>query len=74
MSEYDAHHVYLPLNEVQRMLGAALGKPRVTSIQIKLKNYADAPAVVAALNVAFSRDYLRAITWEDRQATVLQAV
>ncbi len=74
MSEYDSHYVFLPLAALQNMLGKTLDKPRVTSIQIKLKDYADAPALVAKLNDRFNPDYLEARTWEDRQANVLTAV
>jgi lipoprotein-releasing system permease protein len=72
MSEYDAKFVFVPLAELQRMRTAD-NPPRVSSIQIKLNDFADAPTVVADLQRMF-QPYFFVSTWEDRQAVLLQAV
>lgn len=71
MSEYDSNYVFVPIETLQRLRGM---HDAVSSIQIKLKNYADAPAVVGALQSAFPRAYFLVETWEDKQGPLLQAV
>ena len=73
MSEYDAKFVFVPIAELQK-LRTADNPPRVTSIQIRLNDFADSPAVVADLQRIFQPYSLYVTTWEDRQAILLQAV
>jgi lipoprotein-releasing system permease protein len=72
MSEYDSKFVFVPLQELQRQRTAD-NPARVTSIQIKLKDFGQAEAVVAELQKAFY-PYYYVSTWETRQQTLLQAV
>jgi lipoprotein-releasing system permease protein len=46
----------------------------ITSIQIKLKDYAQAPEVVERLKSAFPPGVFRVRTWEERQGPLLAAV
>ncbi|MCH7988863.1 MAG: ABC transporter permease [Planctomycetes bacterium] len=46
----------------------------ITSIQIKLKDYAQAPEVVERLKAAFPPGVFRVRTWEERQGPLLAAV
>lgn len=72
MSEYDGHYVFVPLDHLQRLRGL---EDRVTSIQIKLKDYdTDAPAVVRALGKLLNGERLRIDTWEDKQGPLLRAI
>jgi lipoprotein-releasing system permease protein len=72
MSEYDSNYVFVPLDYLQHLRTM---HDRVTSIQIKLKDYADAPAVVAALRRLFPDDQQYGIeTWEDKQSPLLHAI
>ena len=50
MSEYDANYVFVQLQHLQHLLTM---EDRATSIQIKLKDYDDSKAVVAALKQMF---------------------
>src|SRR5260370_16888124 len=50
MSEYDSNYVYVPLDHWQRLRGM---DDKVTTIQIKLHNYADAPLVASRLPEMF---------------------
>jgi lipoprotein-releasing system permease protein len=47
---------------------------RVTSIQIRLRDYNKAPAVVARLKELFVQDSLDVQTWEEKQGAVLAAI
>ena len=72
MSEYDGRYVFVPLDYLQHLRTM---QDRVTSIQIKLKDYNKAPAVVKALRRLFPEDQAFAIeTWEDKQSPLLQAI
>jgi lipoprotein-releasing system permease protein len=72
MTEYDGRYVYVPLEYLQRL--RAMGN-RVTHIQIKLKDYKDAPLVEAELRKLFSDQYAYQInTWEQKQDSLLKAV
>jgi lipoprotein-releasing system permease protein len=76
MTEYDGRFVYVPLDYLQRLRG--MGN-RVTHIQIKLKDYANAPEVVAELRKLFNPtgkdDYSYQVhTWEEKQGSLLHAV
>lgn len=71
MSEYDSQYVFMPLERLQQIRGMG---DAVSSIQIKLKDYADAPWVVQKLQAAFPRVYYIVETWEDKQGALLHAV
>lgn len=71
MSEYDSNYVFVPIDTLQRL--RVMGD-QVTSIQLKLRNYKDAPALKEALGAAFPRAYFQIQTWEDKQGPLLQAV
>jgi len=71
MSEYDSQYVFVPLEHLQK-LRTMEGK--VTSIQIRLKNYDEAPKVVARLKEMFRRQPVDVQTWEDKQGNVLAAI
>ena len=72
MTEYDSRFVYVPLDYLQRL--RAMGN-HVTHIQIKLKDYATAPLVVAELRTLFPDGYYFQVhTWEDKQSSLLRAV
>jgi lipoprotein-releasing system permease protein len=73
MSEYDNNYVYVPLDYLQHLRSM---QDRVTSIQIKLKNYdRDAKAVVARLKELFPPQHGFLVnTWEDKQGPLLAAI
>lgn len=71
MSEYDNQYVFVPLEHLQQLRTM---QDRVTSIQIKLKDYADAPAVVKGLQDLFAKDSVRVETWEKKQGPLLAAI
>ncbi len=72
MSEYDSNYVFVPLDYLQHLRTM---EDRVTSIQIKLKDYNEAKAVVARLRKLFPQEQTYAIeTWEDKQSPLLQAI
>jgi lipoprotein-releasing system permease protein len=72
MSEYDSNYVFVPLDYLQRLRTM---EDRVTSIQIKLKDYSQAKAVVKRLRQLFPDERAYAIeTWEDKQSPLLQAI
>lgn len=71
MSEYDSNYVFVPIETLQKL--RVMGD-NVTSIQLKLRDYADAPALKEALGAVFPRAYFQIQTWEDKQGPLLQAV
>jgi lipoprotein-releasing system permease protein len=72
MSDYDNNYVFVPLDYLQHLRTM---QDRATSIQIKLKDYADAPAVVEKLEKLFPRDQGFLVeTWEHKQGPLLQAI
>jgi lipoprotein-releasing system permease protein len=72
MSEQDANYVFVPLEHLQRL--RTMGD-RVTSIQIKLRDYdKDAKAVVKRLQELFYGLPLEIQTWEDKQGPLLAAI
>ena len=72
MTDYDGRFVYVPLDYLQRLRSM---DGRVTHVQIRLKDYANAPFVVAELKKLFPDDYTYRIgTWEDKQNSLLSAV
>src|SRR5262249_10635438 len=71
MSEYDSQYVFVPLDYLQRLRTMP---DRVTSIQIKLKDYdQDAREVVQTLEMLFPVG-LRIETWEQKQGPLLHAI
>jgi lipoprotein-releasing system permease protein len=78
MSEYDSNCVFVPLDYLQRLRTM---EDRVTSIQIRLKDYRDAQEVVHRLRALFPEADPRRggapyhiQTWEDKQSSLLQAI
>ncbi|MBM4068107.1 MAG: ABC transporter permease [Planctomycetes bacterium] len=71
MSEYDSQYVFVPLEHLQQLRTM---QNRVTSIQIKLRDYATAPAVVKELRKMFGKDGVRVETWEHKQGPLLAAI
>jgi len=73
MSEYDSNYVFVPLDHLQHLRTM---QGRVTSIQIKLKDYKDAEQVVRALEVLLPEHQhsFRIETWEKKQSPLLQAI
>jgi lipoprotein-releasing system permease protein len=76
MSEYDSSLVFCNLEELQKVRGmiAPGGSRSITTIQIKLKDYADADKVVERLRDAFPPSIYRVSTWEKKQGPLLAAV
>ncbi len=71
MSEYDNNYVFVPLDYLQHLRTL---QHQASSIQIKLKDYRDAKAVVAALRDLFPFGQLSVQTWEDKQGPLLAAI
>ncbi len=71
MSEYDSNYVYVPIDHLQKL--RAMGG-RVTSIQVKLKDYGDALAVRERLRSVFVPAGLDVWTWEEKQGPLLAAI
>jgi lipoprotein-releasing system permease protein len=80
MSEYDSNLVYCNLEYLQHMRNmirqnADGSEVRAfTSLQIKLKNYKDAPKVMEILRGSFPAENYSIKTWEQRQGPLLAAV
>ena len=77
MSEYDSNLVMCNLEELQRVRGMLVeqtGQRAISAIQIKLKNYADAPVVIKLLQNAFPSHQFSVKTWEQKQGPLLAAV
>jgi lipoprotein-releasing system permease protein len=81
MSEYDSNLVFCNLEELQRVRGMVDPKSpndpdhkSITSIQIKLKNFADAPEVIERLQSVFPPGIFTIKTWEQKQGPLLAAV
>jgi lipoprotein-releasing system permease protein len=73
MNEYDTSIVLMNINELQKSRGMHLDNS-ITSIHIKLKDYADAPKVIAALERSFPPGQVSIKTWEEKQGLLLSAV
>lgn len=72
MSEYDSSYVFVPLDYLQHIRTM---ERRVTSIQIKLKDFRDAREVTDHLAVLFPHNYgFKVSTWEDKQGALLAAI
>lgn len=77
MSEYDSNFVFINLDYLQEMRGMiepATGVRSITTIQIKLKDFADANKVVERLRAAFPPGMYSVRTWEQKQGPLLAAV
>jgi lipoprotein-releasing system permease protein len=81
MSEYDSNLVFCNLEELQKV--RMMYNPQnendpdgrgITSIQIKLKDFADAPEVIERLQAVFSPGIYTIKTWEQKQGPLLAAV
>jgi lipoprotein-releasing system permease protein len=72
MSEYDANYVFVPLDYLQQIRTM---QDRVTSIQIRLKNYDDADQVVKHLEALFPEEQGFVVsTWQKKQGPLLGAI
>jgi len=69
MSEYDGNYVFVPLDYLQKLRTM---EDRVTSILIRLKDYADHKEVVVRLRKLVPS--LEVQTWEDKQGALLAAI
>ncbi len=81
MSEYDSNLVFCNLSELQKVRGMFDPKSpndpdrkSVTSIQIKLNDFADAPEVIERLQAVFPPGIFTIKTWEQKQGPLLAAV
>jgi len=77
MSEYDSNLVFCNLEYLQKVRGMIDPTSRVgniTSIQIKLKDFADAEQVVEQLQSIFPPGIYTVKTWEQKQGPLLAAV
>lgn len=86
MSEYDSNLVFCNLEELQYARGMLTGpdptRPRenldwkngaITTLQIKLKDYRDAPEVLRRLRSELDHNF-QVRTWEQKQGPLLEAV
>ena len=74
MSEYDSHHVYMPLEQMQKM---RLLDGHVNQIQVKARAGVDLDVLAAKIEVALERlkpRYFSVATWEQKQGPLLAAV
>jgi lipoprotein-releasing system permease protein len=72
MSEYDANYAYVSLESLQKLRTM---EDRVTSIQIKLKNYdRDKKVVTEHLRNMFPDQFFQVSTWEEKQGSLLSAI
>jgi lipoprotein-releasing system permease protein len=71
MSEYDGNYVFVPLAYLQKLRTM---ENRVTSIQIKLRDYKEAGDVSRALETLFPPPMMRVSTWEQKQGPLLEAI
>jgi lipoprotein-releasing system permease protein len=72
MSEYDSNYVFVPLDYLQRLRAM---DDRVTSIQVKLKDYAHARQVVEQLRELYPEGSgFVVLSWEDKQGPLLAAI
>lgn len=75
MSEYDSNLIFCNLEFLQEARGMIHGDVSdFTTIQIKLKDYRNAPEVVRKLKAAFPPHMFVVQTWEDKQGPLLAAV
>ena len=80
MSEYDSNLVYCNLEQLQEVREMIRHNEdgtetrAFTSLQIKLKDYKDAPKVIEILKANFGAENFNVNTWEQRQGPLLAAV
>lgn len=87
MSEYDSNLVFCNLEELQYVRGMLSGPDptnphknlnwkdgAITTLQIKLKNFEDAPEVVRRLSQGLGGYKYQVRTWEQKQGPLLEAV
>ncbi len=79
MSEYDSNHVYLPLEQLQKMrlLGDGKGQGAVNQIQVKVRDGVDLDKLAVKLEAALEElkpSYFIVSTWEKKQGPLLAAV
>ncbi len=79
MSEYDSSHVYMPLEQLQRMrlLGDGKGNGAVNQIQVKARDGTDLDELASKIEVALNDlkpRYFTVATWEHKQGPLLAAV
>ncbi|HET6326156.1 MAG TPA: FtsX-like permease family protein [Planctomycetaceae bacterium] len=81
MSEYDSNLVFCNLEELQKVRSMVdpvhpedPDRRGITSIQIKLKDFRDAPEVIERLQAVFSPGIYTIKTWEQKQGPLLAAV
>jgi len=73
MGEYDGSIVLMNLESLQKNRGMHRNNA-ITSIHIKLHDYANAPQVLKALEQAFEPGMVSIRTWEEKQGLLLSAV
>jgi len=71
MSEYDSNYVFVPLDYLQQLRTM---QNRVTSIQLRLKDYNQAKPVVERLKTLFAGHPIEVSTWEHKQGPLLAAI
>ena len=75
MNEYDTSIVLMNIDELQKNRGMIVdGVDHISSIHIRLKDYNDAPEVIARLKAAFPPFAVNIRTWEEKQGLLLSAV
>ena len=82
MSEYDSQLVLMNLEQLQQNRGMLVRDPetgeiaedKITSIQVRLKDYANAEVVVEKLKAVFPPGLVTVRTWESKQGLLLSAV
>jgi len=81
MSEYDGKLVLMNIEELQKQRGmlyydrnGEVIDSKITSVQIKLKNYDDAASVIGALSTIIPPHMAQIETWESKQGMLLSAV
>jgi lipoprotein-releasing system permease protein len=71
MNESDGNHIYVPLEYLQKL---RVMDDRVTSIQIRLKDYSTAKIVTDYLKSIFPGSMYQVHTWEEKQGVLLSAI
>lgn len=71
MSEYDGNYVFVPLDYLQHLRTM---QDRATALQIRLKDFRDAPFVVEHLRQIFPEGMYQVSTWEEKQGPLLGAI
>src|SRR5260370_21155965 len=71
MSQYDSEIVCVSLKYLQQFRAM---DDRVTSIQIRLKDYSEAKNVTDRLKDIFPASYFHVQTWEEMQGSLLSAI